>query len=48
MTTRPAFGDFLMAARRHVSAAVAGHQWLGINRPTFCSAQPTSTGLAPG
>src|SRR5271166_4241172 len=26
MTTRPAFGDFLTAARRHVSAAVAGHQ----------------------
>jgi hypothetical protein len=26
MTARPAFGDFLTAARGHVSAAVAGHQ----------------------
>ena len=26
MTARPAFGDFLTAARDHVSAAVAGHQ----------------------
>jgi hypothetical protein len=26
MTARPAFGDFLTAARSHVSAAVAGHQ----------------------
>ena len=26
MTVRPAFGDFLTAARGHASAAVAGHQ----------------------
>jgi hypothetical protein len=26
MTPRPAFGDFLAAARGHASAAVAGHQ----------------------
>jgi hypothetical protein len=26
MTVRPAFGDFLTAARDHASAAVAGHQ----------------------
>ncbi|MGH3294835.1 MAG: hypothetical protein ACRDP7_23855 [Trebonia sp.] len=26
MTARPAFGDFVTAARGHVSAAVAGHQ----------------------
>ena len=26
MTPRPAFGDFLAAARGHTSAAVAGHQ----------------------
>ncbi len=26
MTARPAFGDFLTAARGHVGAAVAGHQ----------------------
>ena len=26
MTARPAFGDFLTAARGHASAAVAGHQ----------------------
>src|SRR5690348_12264406 len=26
MTTRPAFGDFITAARGHVGAAAAGHQ----------------------
>jgi hypothetical protein len=26
MTARPAFGDFLTAARGHASAAIAGHQ----------------------